>query len=282
LQSSDERGARPGKPSLLTPAQQAEADRNRILTKLEHGRADVAGAKGSRNRILAWGGVSVAAVALLTGGGLWLFGERTAEVPHQVSYAVTPAPAVAPSSPSPAGVDAGASAAVIHDEVPGAVTPVVALAAPAQPVAATAAGGPLDAAPAPKPGPADLKAALENGSVDAKSKPARLAGSPTRPSGKTRPSTESRRHAVAAEQQDSDVALLSALVAHTHAGRAAEEPAPPPAPKPRTRSVKDELKSCGKLKSKKARQCRVEACSGHHKSDPSCKALEKPARPAGR
>jgi hypothetical protein len=285
LQSSEEHRPRSGKPSLLTPAQQAEADRNRILTKLEHGRADHGAGSGPRNRILAWGGAGVAAVALLAGGGFWLSSERSADLPRQPANIVAPVPMAAPASVSVPAADAAPSAATIHDEA--LATGLLAAAPAAIPVTATATApaagteaGPVPGESAqartPKAAPVDLKKALETGSIDAKAKPAKVAAS--KPAVKVKAPTDAARDTAKNEQADSDVALLSALVAHTHATRAAEEPAA--APKERARSAKEELRACRKLKGKKARQCRVEACTGNWKTEPSCKAIEKSARPA--
>jgi hypothetical protein len=278
LQSSEEHRPRSGKPSLLTPAQQAEADRNRILTKLEHGRADHVAGSGPRNRILAWGGAGVAAVALLAGGGFWLTSDRPADLPRPSPNAAAPLPtAVASSVPAP-GADAAPSAATIHDE---ALATGLLAAAPGAIPAAPAAGTEAGAAPrdtgqvaAQNAAPVDLKKALETGSVDVKARPAKIAAS--KPAVKVKAPTDAARDTAKNEPADSDVALLSALVAHTHATRAAEEPAPPP--KERVRSAKEELRACRKLKGKKARQCRVEACTGSWKSEPGCKAIEKSAR----
>jgi hypothetical protein len=61
---------------------------------------------------------------------------------------------------------------------------------------------------------------------------------------------------------DSDVALLAALVAHTHASTAARQP----------ESLSAKLKQCRQLSAKSAEQCRTRTCATA-KDDPLCKPV---------
>ena len=239
MQSSEERRTGARMPSLLTPAQQAEADRNRILTKLEHGKADVPPVKGQPSRKAAWGAAAALALALIGGAAFWMT-DKPAAAPVVLAAAnVAPARAEPPAVRSPE--PEAAPAATIHDE-PGPA----AVAAPAPKVEAEA-----------KPDADELRKALEEGST-VKKAPAHKAA----PKAAPKPAPPAVHKAPAHARPDSDLALLSALVAHTQAARSTSDG---------SAALKKELKACSRLKGSKASDCREEACLGHEGSVAACK-----------
>jgi hypothetical protein len=249
LQSSEERSKGSSRPSLLTPAQQAEADRNRILTKLEHGNANPPAATRSRAPI-AWGAAGVLALALVGGGAYWMGGGQTAAPTAVAAASVLPGPVRTAAPATPPIEPPAAPAAAIRDEPP----PLV-IASPA-PVVETAA----------KPGPDDLRSALEEGTTVKKAPAPKLAASPVKKPPKPVAKPEKKSVAKAAPRKaappDSDLTLLSALVAHTQARRAPDDG---------LRALRKELKACTRLKGTKARDCREEACLGQDRSVRECR-----------
>lgn len=255
MQSSEDCRTGARMPSLLTPAQQAEADRNRILTKLEHGKAHAQPVQ-SRSRTLAWSATGAIALALIGGAAFWMSGDRqaapqAAAVLAAASVAPTRAeplaargaePEPAPAEPAPAEP---ASAAAIHDE-------------PASPAAASRAP---PAAEAAKPAPDDLRNALEEDSTAEKTPVHKSTSSSAKATPKAAPKAAPRTNP-ARLAPDNDVALLSALVAHTQAASAASDS---------TRALRNELKACSRLKGNKARDCREEACLGQERSVAACR-----------
>lgn len=246
LQSSEERRTGAARPSLLTPAQQAEADRNRILTKLEHGNAQPPTPAHPRGKALAWGASGVAALALLGGAAFWMGGEPA-------TPAVVAAASVAPPA-ARAAAPASVPAATIQDEP----APLV-LASPAPKAEAAA-----------KPGADDLRDALEEGTGDKKPPASKPVDSPVKKPVKPMVKAEAKpavKPPVKAAprkstEHDSDLALLSALVAHTQASRARDDG---------LRALRKELKACTRLKGSKARDCREEACLGQDRSVKECR-----------
>ena len=112
-----------GAPSLLTSAQQAEAERNRILSMLEASdgkrapkTAPVAQAGPAARTPWAWLMFGLVVAAIAGGAGLW-YGQRSAAPPPDsapVLAAATPQPEAVPvsvASAAPAAGDAGAAAA---------------------------------------------------------------------------------------------------------------------------------------------------------------------------
>lgn len=244
MPSSEERRTGARMPSLLTPAQQAEADRNRILTKLEHGKADPPAAR-PRSRKLAWGAGGAAALALVGGAAFWNGGPAPV-APHAAPMitAANVAPArVEPPAAKPAEPEVSA-AAILYEPAPAAAPKVE---------------------PSAKPAPDDLRRALEEG-TGKKHAPRKAVAKADTPNPRAKPASKQApaapRKTPARATLDSDVALLSALVAHTQASRGASEATP---------ALKKELKACTRLKGSKARDCREEACLGFENSVAACK-----------
>jgi hypothetical protein len=256
---------------LLTPAQQEEADRNRILSTLESGSsAGKPAAKRGRGR-LAWAGLGVALLAMAVGIGAYVTRENAqSEVMTSVAAAskdLPPTPTPAPSAAAPTEVSAdevlasAAPAAVINDDP----------AARQAPVKQESLSEMLNAggAPAPKPGHDELSKALETPSAGAPA-PAKSAAKPA-PKPKPKPAAKEVKKApsepATTPEQESDIALLSALVAHA---QAADKP---DAPKKPRLSLKEQLAQCKKFGKTKAAECRERICEGRTKTG-DCKVVK--------
>lgn len=251
-----------GAPSLLTSAQQAEAERNRILSTLEatdgeRKRAPKAasGAQAGPAARTPWVwlmfGLVVAAIA--GGAGLW-YGQRSVAPPPNSA----PVPA---ASTAPAAGDAGA--ATIQDDgaahanaATGQSLSEMLETAPAAPAMATAQH---DAAPGA--GGDVLSQALEapdgTALAAAAAVPAVVKAAP-KPVAKTAPAKPKPVKQVATRKaapapQDTDAVLLSALIAHAHAAEAPKKARP---------SLEQELKACRKQPKADLAACRERACEG--------------------
>lgn len=192
-------------------------------------------------------------------------------------------PAAAGSALAAAGVAAaGSAAAATAAAAPGnSADLVAALAAPSKPSAAATIQDDgaaqqqslrdmLNAPPPAKATPSAPKLAKHDGKAhsrpDKAEKPARTADKSSSRSA-ARTAARSGKAAPPAKAQpapapDSDVALLAALVAHTHATRPAKQPEP----------LSAKLKQCRQLNAKGAEQCRVRTCASA-KDDPLCKPV---------
>lgn len=261
-----------GAPSLLTSAQQAEAERNRILSTLEatdgeRKRAPKAasGAQAGPAARTPWAwlmfGLVVAAIA--GGAGLW-YGQRNA-APAPVLAAATPQPEAAPVpavSAVPAAGDAGAATiqddGAAHADAAGGqslsemleTAPAAPATAAAQHDAAPGAGGDVLSQALEAPDGTALAAAAAVPAV-AKAAP--------KPAPKTSPAKPKPVKQVAARKatpapQDTDAVLLSALIAHANAAEAAPKKARP--------SLEQELKACRKQPKADLAACRERACEG--------------------
>ncbi|MGK5052784.1 hypothetical protein [Janthinobacterium sp. RB2P8] len=250
MRTHDDSPRLPARPSLLTQAQQAEADRNRILTTLEGGNTG-SSARSRRGRPSLRGGMgAAAALLLLLAAGVWL-GQSAERAGDDDGLA---APVSLPvATAEPAAVEAPPAAASIHDEAPsGAAVPQQSLSDMLDAgAAATAAASNASAA---RPGDV-LSKALETPSPPAAaSKPvSKQVARAARPAAKKTPAkvpaaTPARR------AEDSDIALLSALLAHAQAA---------PAPKKTAAGLRAQLRQCAALKRDAAVACHARACQGH-------------------
>lgn len=242
MQQRDDRRLASGRPSLLSTEQQAEADRNRILSKLD-GKPE---AKVASHGKAAWLAVGAAVVSLCAGAALWGAYDTPADVaqagaaptePVQAPV-VTAAPAAAPAEPE-------VSAAAILDEVAGAagtesLQDMLDAPAPAKPAEQDELTQLLAAAPAAAVHAPATKTPPKPRAEKVAHKPAprkKNAAAPAKP----------------VRQADSDVALLAALVAHSKA------------PQART------LKQCKQLGGAEAEQCRARLCASSAKNEADCK-----------
>ena len=255
MRSNDDSPRPSTRPSLLTPAQQAEADRSRILSHLEGGRrpAPVAHEGRRSSRLAVWGGMLAGAVLLLATGA-WLGQRETAAEDEPVLASTAPA-LPAPPAPAVAAASASASAAasIREEEQP---------ALPRQSLSDMLGAGLPPPVPVPVHGARDvLSKALE---TPQKSTPKPARAPQKKPPAKPLKPAEPAKPAVTPEQE-SDVALLAALVSHAQAGTAAKKSPPP--------SLQAQLQQCGKLKPAAADSCRQRTCAGRT-DKPLCKAAK--------
>jgi hypothetical protein len=204
------------RPNLMSSSRRGGRE-DSILAKLEREPARRTGARhGAR---LAWYGAAVAVAVGLTATLAWL-AAGAGPAPHEVARTDAAAPPMASMAPGPV------EAAVIVDTAPAPERALAAAPAPIpplrllEPAAATAA--PVKAAPAPDkaapPRRPEARAAAPRQRAQASRQPARQARTvnPAR---------------AGESQDDSDVALISAVIYHAngHAAPAEDEAPPPPA-----------------------------------------------------
>jgi hypothetical protein len=259
---------------LLTPAQQAEAERNRILSTLEAsgGKRSAASSPKARHGsrapwMWAFSGLLVATVA--GGAGLWYGQQREPSAPVIVAAAtpevvaqtdVAANGAVAPAAAEPATAiieeDHQARSAPLPDAQP-SLSEMLAAEPPAPPAAGAtgdvlsqALEAPAGALAAASAAPVAAKVAAsktDRASVPAKPKPLVKRVAAVKPAPKAVPKP--------APAPDGDVMLLSALIAHAQASE--------PATQSRTRaSLEQELAYCKKQPKAELAACRKRACDG--------------------
>ena len=311
MQHSDQRPPPSGRPSLLSSEQQAEADRHRILSRLEgQSNAKAVGDTPSGKKRMPWLAAGAVVLALAAGATWWLASEGdkdillanaapTAATPAVASasvpgHASAPAEtaALAAASPADAAVGRGtaedvSTAAILND------TPAI-----AEKIEPAAVG--LASSAAKKPGDDDLTSLLEHGLAAGKSKPGvapsetapkkpAAAPAPTaahaKPASATakaakKPTVGARAESTKATHRradgkadapvDSDVALLTALMAHMKATQ------------PKTTRTAAKLRQCKSLSSvAAANDCGARICASA-KAEPECKASNlKKARAEG-
>lgn len=270
-----------GPPSLLTPAQQAEAERNRILSTLEASggkRTSPSSPNAVRASrapwIWAFSGLLVAAVA--GGAGLWYGQQREPSVPVIVAAAApenathadvadtsTAAPAAAAPATAIIEEDHQARSAPLPDAQP-SLSEMLA-AEPAVPPAAGATGDVLSQALEAPSGAALAAAAAAPVAAKVAANNTERAGAPAKPKppvkrvAAVKPASKSAPKSVPksapAPAADGDVMLLSALIAHAQASE--------PAVQSRTRaSLEQELAYCKKQPKAELAACRKRACDG--------------------
>lgn len=265
MRSNDDSPRPSTRPSLLTPAQQAEADRNRILTKLEGGKSAAPDTGKRGGRLAAWSAMAVAALLLL-GAGAWLGqrdGATTVDAAAETAAAsVSARPAAAVAKPdAPEAPNTAPTAANINEEAP----------PPRQSLSEMlGAGTPAEASKASKAAPAAsdiLSRALE---TPANSAPKPVHAPVKKPVAKpVRPAPPATK--ATTPEQDNDVALLAALLSHT--SRAQQVAAPKKAPP----TLQAQLQQCGKLKHQAAGQCVARVCA-KRADNQQCKAAKVAAK----
>lgn len=284
MQDQGDRPVRSTRPSLLSAESQPAREHQRILSALDGAPAAAASVSmdpaapardGRRKpRVLAWSGLGL---AVLAAGALFLSTMDDAPAPRETvvpaasmpgalhapvaaapAAAVSPAPVPAPA-PAPAAQSTRA-APPAHD--------------PANPLAA------LAPASAARPAPPDqLTRALEatprqarrEHSAEARSRPRPdAAGAAAKPPRHAAPAKEAKAKGDGAARsiprQDSDVALLAALMSHIQAR-----------PKPATPA--QQLEVCKQYNAAGEAQCRARLCQGVARKEGACKA--RPSRPSG-
>ena len=226
----------PRSPTLLAGADTAatQGGGNRILSRLEHGGAPPATTPAMRWRPgrRHW----TAGAALLAAPFIAMLVHETASLPAPPPAATTPVPA---------------SVAAAPPAVPPSAPP-----APPLPHGAQAATIVNEAAPAAPPAPA---VANPGAARKAASPPVRQAAARAPAS---RPA--------AAVPGDSDVALLTAMVAHAHRQEGAAKPARDVVMRKDEEETADLLQRCRQLGMIEGMLCRARICSGRWDSDPAC------------
>jgi hypothetical protein len=254
LQHQGDRPVRVGRPSLLSPDEQAVPEQKGILSSLDGMHAPVRAAQGPRprSRALAWG---VAAVgAIVAGGALFLFGgggdERRAPAvvaaAAPVAASVADVPRAAPLTPvsMPAPAPVASTAAVLRDE-PAAP----ALSEPAAPMANPLAE--MAAPPAPERHKAHAAKPEKAERKEAHAKAAHRKAHDAAPEKRTKPRTR---------EQDSDVVLLAALMSHMD-------------PVNRKATPAQQLEACRRYNAAGEAQCRVRVCEAARRKEAACRRV---------
>lgn len=240
MQHQDDRPVRGGRPSLLSPDEQAAPERQGILSSLDGMPAQVRTAQGPRprSRALAWGFVAIGAIVA---GGAWflLGGGDEPRAPAVAVAAVADVPRAAPVTPvaMPAPAAPAPAPAVLRDEPAAPEVPM------ANPLAEMAAP------PAPEhPKPHVAKAEKK----DVHAKPAHRKAHETAQEKRTKPR--------AAREPDSDVVLLAALMSHME-------------PVNRKATPAQQLESCRRYNAAGEEQCRARVCERVGRKEAACKRV---------
>ncbi len=114
MQCPDDNRRSAGRPSLLTPTQQADAERNRILSNLEGGKIAVKPAP--KRGLLLWAGIGLGALALIGAGVAWVADGEAGDAATPEVVAADPPAAAKPREAAPADAFASLPVAAIHDE----------------------------------------------------------------------------------------------------------------------------------------------------------------------
>ncbi|MYM87617.1 hypothetical protein GTP91_10540 [Rugamonas sp. FT82W] len=268
MQRQDDRPSKGGRPSLLSSEQQAEAERQRILSTLDSkptaaGPAKAAGKpRGKRSGLLVWGAAGAGVLAVVGGTLVWMSNTPDGD---SLPLAVAAAPAAPVAAAPPAPAESEVSTAAILEE-----------AAPSSPPAEGKLPSLKEmlAAPAkPASGHDELKQALER--PQAKSQ--HIAKAEHRPEHKTERKAEHKperkpdnaklaQKAPAKDKekakQDNDVTLITALMAHLQTR----------GPAKKTSTPADQLKTCKQYNAAGEEQCRARLCAADAKKEPECKA----------
>lgn len=244
MQQNDTRPPPSGRPSLFTDAAPAEQPaQHSILSGLDVSKPPLADTPSGRTRALPWIAGGVLLLAACAGTAAWLVDEGRKEIvmaahAEPVARAQAPLP-ITPAAPQPAQEEVSAAAILVDvpaaaEAEPGHDDLVTLFDAP-KPAVKKVAAAPKK--PAPKP--------------VQKAAPKLAAGEAKKPAPK--PPTKA--------QNDHDVALLAALVAHAKSIQ----------PKPTPGAQK--LRQCKALASvAEAERCRARACAGSAKQESECKA----------
>ncbi len=254
MQGEEKRPSPSGRPSLLSSEPQADAARASILDGLErHPAAAAATAKKRGRNKLALRGAIAGLLAVGAGIVAWVSLEPNPPLSlPPASHANAPAAesAVAAAPAAPAAPVAAPAATIVEDTA--AVSPPVADTRSLKEV--------LNDTPA-KPQKDELTAALEKPhAAPPKPKVAehKKAEKPAKKNVQVAKKTEPKPKAA---PQDSDVALLAALMTHVQAGKPSKEPSTPAY----------QLKQCSRMNEAGAAQCREHLCATTARKEPECK-----------
>lgn len=263
MQRQDDRPSKGGRPSLLSSDQQAEAERQRILSTLDSKpAAPAAAAQAPAKRaggLIKWGAVGVGVVAVIGGALAWMSNTPDEDSIPLAVVAAPVKPAAAASAPAEAEVS---TAAILEETAP--TTPPADEKLPSLKEMLTAPAK-------PKTGHEELRQALER----PQAKAPQLAQAERKPEHKHEHKAERKpEHKTdklaqkaapakdkAAGKPDNDVTLITALMAHLQAR--------PPVKK--TSSPADQLKTCKQYNAAGEEQCRARLCAAEAKKEPECK-----------
>jgi hypothetical protein len=260
LQHQGDRPVRAGRPSLLSPDEQAAPERQGILSSLDGMQAPDGATPASRprSRTLAWGGA--AAGALVAGAALFL---ASAGDERQTPFGPSATPAVTLAAASaeaprptpvalPAPVTAAPAPAVLRDEPAATLAnPLADMAPPTAPVADVREPG--TRAPA-RHKAHDAKAERKEARARRKERDG------THEKSKTR-LAERQPKARTAHEADSDVVLLAALVSHIEPKKGKATPA-------------EQLEACRRYNAAGEAQCRARVCATAGRKEAACKDVQ--------
>jgi len=261
LQHQGDRPVRAGRPSLLSPDEQAAPERQGILSSLDGMQAPGGATPASRprSRTLAWG--AAAAGALVVGAALFLASAGDERQTPFRAAASTPAVALAAASaeaPRPTPV-----------ALPAPVTPAPAPAVLRDESAATLANPLADMAPPTAP-VADVREPAARAPARHKAHDAKAERKEARARRKERDGTHEKSKARLAERHpkartaheaDSDVVLLAALVSHIEPKRGKATPA-------------EQLEACRRYNAAGEAQCRARVCATAGRKEAACKDVQ--------
>ncbi|WP_317205440.1 hypothetical protein [Janthinobacterium sp.] len=285
MQDSDDKPRGAGRPSLLTAAQQAEADRNRILSNLEGGAA--APKAAPRRPAVLWGGLGAGALALIAGAA-WMYDGAPPEArpsSSPVAVAVTPVLSAAAPAATPAATINDIGAALEAPPKQESLKDMLSAAPPAKPARAVDVLNKALESP-----PTAQERAAASAAADQKLAQARIERKRAAAAVKARAHEKklAQEHAKLSKEQakakakaaatakagarvkkkvdnDSDVTLLAALVAHA-------QEHPEPARKP---GGEAQIKQCVQAGKGDAESCRTRVCGGRGASDAACKTAPR-------
>ena len=237
MQHQDDRPVRGGRPSLLSPDEQAAPERQGILSSLDGMPAPARAAQGPRprSRALAWSAAAVGAIVV--GGAVFVLGGGEPRAPAVAVAAVADVPRAAPLTPVFMPAPAAPAPAVLRDEP----------SAPEAPMA-----NPLAEMAAP---PAPERHKAHAAKADKKEVHAKAAHR------KTHETAQEKRTKPRAEREpDSDVVLLAALMSHMEPANRKATPA-------------QQLDACRRYNAAGEAQCRARVCEKAGRKEAACKRV---------
>lgn len=276
MQRQDDRPPKGGRPSLLSSEQQAEAERQRILSTLDSKPTAAAPAKaaskppGKRSGgLLLWGAVGAGALAIVGGTLVWMSNTPDEDSLPLAVAAAPAAPAVAAAVPSASAESEVSTAAILED---------AAASSPPGDGKLPSLKEMLTAPAKQASGRDELKQALERPQAKSQQvakvehKPEHKAERKAEHKPERKADTKLAQKAPAKDKEkgkekekakpDNDVTLITALMAHLQTR--------PPVKK--TSTPADQLKTCKQYNAAGEEQCRARLCAADAKKEPECKA----------
>jgi hypothetical protein len=239
LQHQGDRPVRVGRPSLLSPDEQAVPEQKGILSSLDGMHAPTRAVQARpRSRALAWGCGAVGAIVV--GGAVFLLGGGEQRAPAVAVAAVADVPRAAPVTPVALPAPAAPAPAVLRDEPAAPDVPM------ANPLAEMAAP------PAPERRKTHVAKAEKAERKDAHAKAAHRKAHETAQEKRAKPRAE--------REPDSDVVLLAALMSHID-------------PASRKATPAQQLEACRRYNAAGEEQCRARVCEKAGRKEAACKRV---------